>query len=51
MSRASLAVVAALVFLVPMTVSAQSIGGSVTDTTGGVLPGVTVEARASALAD
>jgi hypothetical protein len=35
--------------LVPNLASAQAIGGAVTDTTGGVLPGVTVEARSPAL--
>ena len=35
--------------LLPALASAQSIGGTVTDTTGGVLPGVTVEARSPAL--
>ena len=33
----------------PSIVSAQAIGGTVTDTTGGVLPGVTVEVRSPAL--
>ena len=31
--------------LAPVAASAQAIGGTVTDTTGGVLPGVTVEVR------
>ena len=35
--------------LAPTLASAQSIGGTVTDETGGVLPGVTVEARSPAL--
>ena len=35
--------------LLPGTASAQAIGGAVTDTTGGVLPGVTVEARSPVL--
>ena len=35
--------------LAPGQAAAQQIGGSVTDTTGGVLPGVTVEARSPAL--
>ena len=35
--------------LLPALASAQAIGGTVTDTTGGVLPGVTVEARSPAL--
>jgi hypothetical protein len=39
----------ACVVLAPSLASAQAIGGTVTDTTGGVLPGVTVEARSPAL--
>ena len=35
--------------LAPAVTSAQAIGGTVTDATGGVLPGVTVEARSPAL--
>ena len=35
--------------LLPAAASAQAIGGTVADTTGGVLPGVTVEARSPAL--
>ena len=35
--------------VVPSLASAQAIGGAVTDGTGGVLPGVTVEARSPAL--
>ena len=35
--------------LAPPPAAAQQIGGTVTDTTGGVLPGVTVEARSPAL--
>ena len=35
--------------LLPAAASAQAIGGTVSDTTGGVLPGVTVEARSPAL--
>ncbi len=35
----------ALLLLLPGLAAAQEIGGTVTDTTGGVLPGVTVEAR------
>ena len=35
--------------LAPTLAHAQAIGGTVTDTTGGVLPGVTVEARSPAL--
>ena len=45
----SSAVVVALVVLVASTASAQGIGGTVTDDTGGVLPGVTVEASSPAL--
>ena len=43
------AVLGLLLFLVPVVASAQSVGGRVTDTTGGVLPGVTVEVRSPAL--
>src|SRR5882672_8760346 len=43
----SLALLFAL--LIPALVTAQSIGGTVTDATGAVLPGVTVEARSPAL--
>ena len=39
----------ALSLLVPGLASAQAIGGAVTDATGGVLPGVTVEARSPSL--
>ena len=39
----------ACVLLVPALARAQAIGGSVTDATGGVLPGVTVEVRSPAL--
>ena len=39
----------ACLLLLPGLASAQAIGGTVTDTTGGVLPGVTVEARSPAL--
>ena len=35
----------ALLLLLPGLAAAQEIGGTVTDTTGGVLPGVTVEVR------
>ena len=41
--------VLALLILVPFTASAQGIAGSVADDTGGVLPGVTVEASSPAL--
>ena len=37
------------VLLAPGVATAQSIGGTVTDATGAVLPGVTVEARSPAL--
>ena len=43
------AVVLAILLLIPGIAGAQQIGGTVTDTTGGVLPGVTVEARSPAL--
>ena len=39
-----IAVVSCLVWA-PTLAHAKSIGGSVTDTTGGVLPGVTIEVR------
>jgi len=39
----------ASLLLVPALTSAQQIGGTVTDTTGAALPGVTVEARSPAL--
>ena len=39
----------AMLTLLPGTASAQEIGGAVTDTTGGVLPGVTVEVRSPVL--
>ena len=42
-------VVLSVLLLVPFVAGAQSIGGTVTDNTGGVLPGVTVEARSPAL--
>ena len=35
--------------LLPSPASAQAIGGTVTDETGGVLPGVTIEVRSPAL--
>ena len=35
--------------VIPSLAAAQQIGGTVTDTTGAVLPGVTVEARSPAL--
>ena len=41
-------IVGLLVVLVPSLASAQAISGTVTDTTGGVLPGVTVEAESPA---
>lgn len=40
---------AATLLLIPSTAAAQQIAGTVTDTTGAVLPGVTVEARSPAL--
>ena len=44
------ALAACLMFgFLPGTAFAQAIGGAVTDSTGGVLPGVTVEARSPAL--
>ena len=43
------AAVLASLLLLPGLAHAQAIGGTVTDTTGGVLPGVTVEARSPAL--
>ena len=43
------AVVVMALLLAPVMVSAQSVGGTVTDETGGVLPGVTVEVRSPAL--
>ena len=43
------ACVAAVGLLAPGVALAQQIGGTVTDTTGAVLPGVTVEARSPAL--
>ena len=44
-----LAVATGSLLLLPSLASAQAIGGTVTDATGGVLPGVTVEARSSAI--
>ena len=40
---------AAFLWLAPGAASAQTIGGTVSDETGGILPGVTVEARSPAL--
>ncbi len=45
----SFALYVALVMLLPMSVSAQTIAGTVTDASGAVLPGVTVEASSAAL--
>jgi len=45
---AALGILAALM-LVPDLANAQQIGGTVTDATGGVLPGVTVEARSPSI--
>ena len=42
-------VVTSILFLAPKLASAQSIGGTVTDETGGVLPGATIEVRSPAL--
>ena len=39
------ATVSAVCLLTPVQAAAQAIGGTVADETGGVLPGVTVEAR------
>jgi hypothetical protein len=39
----------AILILLPGAASAQEIGGAVTDATGGVLPGVTIEARSPVL--
>jgi hypothetical protein len=48
--RKVLGIVGACLFLMPLTAAAQSsIGGRVTDNTGGVLPGVTVEATSPVL--
>ena len=44
-----LGICAVIGLLTPAGASAQAIGGTVTDETGGVLPGVTVEARSPAL--
>ncbi|MYI74702.1 MAG: carboxypeptidase regulatory-like domain-containing protein, partial [Acidobacteria bacterium] len=44
-----LAGICACLLLAPGLAEAQQIGGTVTDATGGVLPGVTVEARSPAL--
>ena len=44
-----LSITACCLLLIPGLASAQQIGGTVTDTTGGVLPGVTVETRSPAL--
>ena len=48
LNRAAAACVVCLLFA-PALAHAQAIGGTVTDATGGVLPGVTVEARSPAL--
>ena len=45
----TLAAAITCLLLVPSLVSAQAIGGTVTDATGGILPGVTVEARSPVL--
>ena len=41
--------VTSCLLLAPTLASAQAIGGTVTDSTGGVLPGVTIEVRSPAL--
>ena len=46
---ATLAGVMTCLLVVPSLASAQQIGGTATDTTGGILPGVTVEARSPAI--
>jgi hypothetical protein len=48
-STCSLALWIALVMLLPLSVTAQTIAGTVTDASGAVLPGVTVEASSAAL--
>jgi hypothetical protein len=48
-STCSFALWIALVMLVPWSVSAQTIAGTVTDASGAVLPGVSVEASSAAL--
>jgi hypothetical protein len=45
----SFALCVAVVMLLPMSVTAQTIAGTVTDASGAVLPGVTVEASSAAL--
>ena len=47
--RLVLAASVCCLFLAPNSAYAQAIGGTVTDTTGAVLPGVTVEARSPAI--
>ncbi|PYR34648.1 MAG: hypothetical protein DMF90_16395 [Acidobacteria bacterium] len=44
-----IALVLAVLLLTPSVTSAQAIGGTVTDTSGSVLPGVTVEVKSPAL--
>ena len=39
----------AILFVIPVGAAAQAIGGTVTDATGGVVPGVTIEARSPVL--
>ena len=48
-ARRTLGAGIAVSLLVPALANAQAIGGTVSDTTGGVLPGVTVEARSPSL--
>ena len=49
MMRKSFILAALALVLLPGAAAAQQIGGTVSDSTGGVLPGVTVEARSDAL--
>ena len=49
MMRKSFILAALALVLLPSAAAAQQIGGTVSDSTGGVLPGVTVEARSDAL--
>ena len=49
MMRKSFILAALALLLLPGAADAQQIGGTVSDSTGGVLPGVTVEARSDAL--
>ena len=49
LSRPTLLLALGCLFLLPGIANAQAIGGTVSDSTGAVLPGVTVEARSPAL--